>query len=152
MFGLYYSVYLGPSKTFRGSNFCVFDSYYSILPFVPLWQKDGVILFGPRLYFWPVKWFLSQNGQRGILLVCNWLHSVGQNHFYVMMLLNKDSAIQRSSRRFCTVYKSEKSNPLQPSRRLDILSGRPTVQSIIRPDDENFPSGPSFVSRSFKLF
>jgi hypothetical protein len=38
------------------------------------------------------------------LLVCNWFHSVGQNHFYVMMLLNKDSAIQRSSRRFYTVY------------------------------------------------
>jgi hypothetical protein len=34
--------------------------------------------------------------------------------------------------------------PLQPS-------GRPTVQSIIRPDDKSFPSRPSSVSRSFKL-
>jgi hypothetical protein len=44
--------------------------------------------------------------------VCNWLHSVGQNHFYVMMHLNRDLAIQKSPRRFYTVYKSEKSNPL----------------------------------------
>jgi hypothetical protein len=29
------------------------------------------------------------------MLVCNWLHSVGQNHFYVMMLLNRDSVIFR---------------------------------------------------------
>jgi len=44
--------------------------------------------------------------------VCNWLHSVGQNHFLVMMLL----------------------------------------YSIIHPDDKNFSSGPSSVSRSFELF
>jgi hypothetical protein len=29
------------------------------------------------------------------LLVCNWPHSVGQNHFFVKMLFNKDSAIQK---------------------------------------------------------
>jgi len=81
-----------------------------------------------------------------------WLHSVGQNHFYVMMLLNRDLAIQSSSRRFCTVYKLEKLDPFQPSGRRDIPSGRPTVQSIIRPDNENFSSGPSSVSKSFELF
>jgi hypothetical protein len=86
-----------------------------------------------------------------IMLVCNWLHSIGQNHLYVMMHLNGDSAIQRSSRRFCTIYKSEKSDPLQPSERRDIPSERPIVQSIILPNDESFPSGPSSVSRSFKL-
>jgi hypothetical protein len=32
------------------------------------------------------------------------------------------------------------------------MSGRSTVRSIIRPDDENFPSGPSSVSRSFELY
>jgi hypothetical protein len=85
------------------------------------------------------------------LLVCNWLHSVGQNHFYVMMHLNRDSAILKSSRRLCSVYKSEKLDPWLPSGRHDIPSGRPTVQSIISPEDENFPSGPSSVSRSFKL-
>jgi hypothetical protein len=86
------------------------------------------------------------------VLVCNWLHYVGQNHFFVMMHLNRDSAIQSSSRRFCTVYKPEKSDPLQPFGRRDIPSGRPTIQSIIHSDDENFPSGPSSVSRSFELF
>jgi hypothetical protein len=40
---------------------------------------------------------------------------------------------------------------LHPSRRHDIPSGRPTVQSIIHPDDENFPPGPSFMSRNFEL-
>jgi hypothetical protein len=94
---------------------------------------------------------MSQNGQRGSLLVCNWLHSVGQNYFYVMMHLNRDSAIQRCSRIFCTVYNSKKSDPLQPSRRHDIPSSRPIVQSIIRPNDENFSSGPSFLPRSFEL-
>jgi hypothetical protein len=68
-----------------------------------------------------------------------------------MILLNMDFAIQSASKRFCTVYKSKKSDPLQPSGRRDIQSKRPTVQSIIRPDDENFPSGPSSVSRSFEL-
>jgi hypothetical protein len=69
-----------------------------------------------------------------------------------MMLLKRDSAIQRSSRRFCTVYKSEKLDPLQQSGRRDILYGRPTVQSIIRTDNENFLFGPSSVLRSFELF
>jgi hypothetical protein len=83
------------------------------------------------------------------MLVCNWLHSVGQNHFSIKMFFNRDSAIQSASRRFCIIYKSEKSDSLQPSRQRDIPFGHPTVQSIIRPDDENFPSGPSSVSRSF---
>jgi hypothetical protein len=42
--------------------------------------------------------------------------------------------------------------PLQLFGRCDIPFGRPTVQSIICPNDENFPSGPSFMSRSFELF
>jgi hypothetical protein len=71
----------------------------------------------------------EENLRNFTLLVCDWLHSVGQNHFYVMMHLNRDSAIQSSSRRFCTVYKSVKSNPLQLSGRRDILSGRSTVQA-----------------------
>lgn len=86
------------------------------------------------------------------MLVCNWLHYVGQNDFFVMMLLNRDSAIPSASRGFCTVYKSEKSDPLQLSGRRDIPSRRPTVQSIIIPDNENFPSRPSSVLRSFELF
>jgi hypothetical protein len=85
------------------------------------------------------------------LLDCNWLHFVGQNHFFVKLLLNRDFAIHSASRRFCTIYKSEKSDPLQPSERRDIPSRCPTVQSIICPDDENFLFGPSFVSKSFEL-
>jgi hypothetical protein len=29
------------------------------------------------------------------LLVCNWLHSIEQNHFYVMMLLHREAALSR---------------------------------------------------------
>jgi len=39
--------------------------------------------------------FLSSNGQKGSLSVCNWLHSVGQNHFYVTLLFIRDSVIFR---------------------------------------------------------
>jgi hypothetical protein len=35
----------------------------------------------------------TQRGMDSILLVCYWLHSIGQNHLYVMMLLYRDSAI-----------------------------------------------------------
>jgi hypothetical protein len=72
------------------------------------------------------------------MLDCDWQHSVGQNQFFVMMHLNRDSAIQRSSRRFSTIYKSEKSDPLRPFGRRDIPSRCPIVQSFIRPNDENF--------------
>jgi hypothetical protein len=68
-----------------------------------------------------------------------------------MMLLNKDSAIQNASSRFCTAYKSEKSDSFKPSERRDIPSGRPSIQSIFHPDDVNFPSGPPSMSRSFEL-
>jgi len=50
------------------------------------------------------------------------------------------------------IPKSKKLDPLQPSRRRDIPFGRPTVQSIIRLDNENFPSGPFSMWRSFELF
>jgi hypothetical protein len=50
------------------------------------------------------------------MLVCNWPHSVGQNHLFVMMLLNRDSAIQSASRRFYTIYKSEKFSSLPAVR------------------------------------
>jgi len=43
------------------------------------------------------------------LLVCNWPHSVRQNHFFVKMFFIRDSVIQKCSRRFCTVCKLENS-------------------------------------------
>jgi hypothetical protein len=85
------------------------------------------------------------------VIVCNWPHSVGQNHFYVMMLFNRDSAIQSASRRFCTIWKSKNLIPCQPSGRCVIPSKRLAVHNIILLDDENFSSRPSSVSRSFKL-
>jgi hypothetical protein len=72
------------------------------------------------------------------LLVCNWPHSVGQNHFVVKMLFNRDSTIQSTSRRFCAIYKSENSIPCQPSGRCVILSGRPALQSFSHPDDMSY--------------
>jgi hypothetical protein len=59
--------------------------------------------------------------------------------------------ILEDSERLCIVCKSENLIPYQLSGRHDIPSRRPSVQSIIRPDDKNFPSGPSFVSRRFEL-
>jgi hypothetical protein len=83
---------------------------------------------------------LSQNfwnTKRESLLVCNWLYFVGQNHFHVMMFLYRGSVIFRSlliqsycSRRFCSDSKSEKLDPLNPSGRHDIPSGRSTVQAL----------------------
>jgi hypothetical protein len=32
---------------------------------------------------------------KNFVLVCNWPHSIGQNHLFVKMLFNKDSAIQK---------------------------------------------------------
>jgi hypothetical protein len=100
------------------------------------------------------------------LLVCNWPHSVGQNHLFVKMLFNRNSVIQKWVRRFYTACKSEKSIPCQPSGRHVIPSGRLSVHCSIRPDDvpyhldarqtkhhssgqRGFPSEPSTVSRSF---
>jgi hypothetical protein len=95
------------------------------------------------------------------LLVCNWPHSVGQNHFFVKILFIRDSAIQKCSRRFCTVCKSENSVPCQPSDnmsyRLDAqMSNASTVQMHIilkhHPSGRHgFLSEPSSVSRSFEL-
>jgi hypothetical protein len=80
-----------------------------------------------------------------MLLVCNWPLSVGQNHFVVNMLFNRDSIIQSTSRRFCADYKSENSIPCQPSGRRVIPSGRrvipsgrPAVQCFIRSDNVTY--------------
>jgi hypothetical protein len=100
-----------------GVIFGVFPVYYSVLPFVPLWQKWGVIFDLDRdCIFKPVKWFLSQIGQRGSLLVCNWPHSVGQNHFYVMMLSKRDSAIQKCFQKILHSLQVRKFNSLSAVR------------------------------------
>jgi hypothetical protein len=96
----YYFVNPGPSETVRGSNF--YDSwfYYSVLPFVPLWQKGGVILiFGQGMYFqtgqvifvpeWPNGEFVSI-----LASFCVWTKSL-----MCKDAVNKDSTCQTISRR-----------------------------------------------------
>jgi len=73
------------------------------------------------------------------LLVCNWPHSVGQNHLFVKMLFNRDSTIQSTFRRICTAFKSEISIPCQTSGRRVIPSGCSSVHCSIRPDDVPYP-------------
>jgi hypothetical protein len=73
-----------------------------------------------------------------MLLVCNWPHSVGQNLFFVKMIFNRDSAIQKCFQKICTVCKSENSVPCQPSGRRVISSGHPAIQSISRPNDVSY--------------
>jgi len=74
------------------------------------------------------------------LLVCDWLHSVGQNHFYVMILLNRLSIIfslliqSHTSRRFCTDSKSDKSNPLHPSGHSIVKASSVRTTRTFRPD------------------
>jgi hypothetical protein len=69
------------------------------------------------------------------LLVCNWLHSVGQNHIYVMLLFKQgccfyleSSCRLCASRRFCADFKIEKLNTLHPSERPCQLSGLSSVK------------------------
>jgi hypothetical protein len=93
-FGYILLCFPGPSETVRGSNF--YDSfYYSILPFVPLWQKGGVIfIFGPGMYFqtgqvifvpeWPKGEFVSI-----LASFCVWTKSLKCKD-----VVNKDSTIQ----------------------------------------------------------
>jgi hypothetical protein len=69
-------------------------------------------------------------------LVYNWLHPVGQNHFYVIMLLYREAAFSRVYT-YVLFFKQDSvriswqlnSVPLQPSGRRDIMSGHSTVQA-----------------------
>jgi hypothetical protein len=72
-----------------------------------------------------------------VLLVCDWLHSFWQNHFYVMLPfyqgcrffqgLHFRNVLQEVQRRFYTDSKSEKSDPKLPFERPSHASGRPSV-------------------------
>jgi hypothetical protein len=77
-----------------------------------------------------------------MLLVCNWLHSVGENHFLVMILLYKGSNIFKSlliqsygSISFCTDPSQRNRIPcfhsdvVLPSERCDISSRLSTLQA-----------------------
>jgi hypothetical protein len=131
--------------------------YYSVLPFVPLWQKRGVIFsFGPGMYFqtgqvifvpeWPKGEFVSI-----LASFCVWTKSL-----MCKDAVNRDSTCQSIFRRLCTVKKIEDfrfpvSRPDDVSYRSDVhlstvpsvrttCSSRPNARqtSNIRPDDVSF--------------
>jgi hypothetical protein len=69
------------------------------------------------------------------VLVCDWLHSVGQNHFYVMMLIIHGCCFIWSlhfsfefQRRLCAEFKAVSTVPLQLFGQRVIPSERSTVQ------------------------
>jgi hypothetical protein len=99
------------SETVRGSNCIIVDFYYSVLPFVPLWQKLGVIfIFRLGMYF--------QTGQ--VIFVPEWpkgefvriLASFWTKSIVCKDAVNRDSTIQSTLWRLCT---AKKSVPCQPS-------------------------------------
>jgi hypothetical protein len=105
---------------------------FTLCPFET--KRGSIFCFGPGLHFSPVKCFLSQNGQRGSLLVCDWLHSVGQNHFYVMMLIIQGCCFIQSlhfsyelQEDFVQDSKQRSSIPLHPS---GCLSNTPRRLSV----------------------
>jgi hypothetical protein len=103
--------------------------YYSVLPFDPLRQKRGIIfIFNQECISKPVKWFLSQNGQRRSLLVF-WPHSMfGQNHLSVKML-------QTGIPLFRVCKSEEFMFPVSRPDDRAIPSGRPSVHCSIGPND-----------------
>jgi hypothetical protein len=50
------------------------------------------------------------------LLVCNWPHSIGQNHFYVMMLSNRDSATHKCFKKILHSFQARKFDSLSAVR------------------------------------
>lgn len=76
-----------------------------------------------------VKWFLSQNGQRGSLLVFLALFCVWTKSLMCKDVVNRDSTFRVMSRL------EEIQVPCLPSGRCVIPSGRPSVYCSIRPDD-----------------
>jgi hypothetical protein len=86
------------------------------------------------------------------VLVCNWPYSVRQNHFYVMMLSNRDSAIQKCFQKILNSLQVRKSGSLSVIQTTCHTVRTSICSKLICLDDENFPSRPSLVSRSFELF
>jgi len=105
IFRLYYSIYRGPSKTVRGSNFCY--GWFLLLYFTPclfVTKRGSNFYLDRECIFKPVKWFLSQIGQRGSLLVCDWPHSDWTKSLVCKDAFHWDSTIQKCFRWFCIVY------------------------------------------------
>jgi hypothetical protein len=91
------------------------------------------------------------------MLVCDWLHSVRQNYFNVMLLLRDIVIFRVYTLVMCfkkTLCRIQDSEVQIPCIRLDDVVFRLDARqsSNIRLDDENFPSGLPSVSKSFELF
>jgi hypothetical protein len=70
--------------------------------------------------------------------VSNWPHSVGQNHFFVKMLFNRDYFIQKCFQKILHSLQVRNSVPCQQFGGLVIPSGLPAVQSTSRSDDVSY--------------
>jgi hypothetical protein len=128
------------------------------LPFVPLRQKRGSIYL-----FWTENVFLTRSSdfcprmaKWGVCSFLCWLHYVGQNHFYVMLLLSQGCCFIQSLHfnyelQEDSVQNSNKSVQFPCILPDGILSRRSSVSNI-RPHDENFPSGRPSMSRNFEFF
>jgi hypothetical protein len=76
------------------------------------------------------------------LLVCNWPHFVGQNHFFVKMLFNRDSAIQKCFQKTLHSLQVRKFSSLPavrttwiPVRTFLCVEKLRNAPACIRPDD-----------------
>jgi hypothetical protein len=105
-------------------------SFLEVASTTTCWWSSIIQSMCSRIYI-----YFKINKVRSIMLVCNWLHFVGQNNFHIMMLLYI-SVILRSlfiqsygSKSFWTDSKLEKSDPLHPLGQRDIPSGRSTIQA-----------------------
>jgi len=108
LFDLYYSVSRVLLRSLGGVISITVGFYYFVLPFVPLWQKGGVIfIFGPGMYFqtgqvifvpeWPKGEFVSIFPS-----FCVWTKSL-----MCKDAVNRDSTCQSIFRRLCTAKKIE---------------------------------------------
>jgi hypothetical protein len=85
------------------------------------------------------------------MLVCNWLHSVGQNHFFVMMFFNRNSAIQKCCQKILYSLQVRKFGSLPAVRTTCHTVWTPNCPKHHPSGRRGFPFGPSSVSRSFEL-
>jgi hypothetical protein len=100
-----------------------------------------------------------QNSIESFLLVCKWSHSIGKNHFIVMMLFNRDSAIQKCFQKILHSLQVRKFGSLPAVRTPSCQAIQMMCHTIRTPirlkhhpsGRHRFSSGPFSVSRSFEL-
>jgi len=109
---------------------------YSVLPFVPLLQKGGVIfIFGPRMYFQTGQVIFVPEWPKGEFVSIIGLILFRKNHLYVKDVVlqgiplfrrvSEDSACKSENLRFPVSRPDDRAIP----------SGCPSVHRSIHPDD-----------------